>query len=214
MISGTVYDESGDAVSGASITLENSTSEKEIKQTTTAPDGTYEFNTTGTTGPYAVRYNGTVKSVEDGGTANFNEPGILSNLPFMSNNDTEDDRSSGDDGSNGDDGETSDNGNQEQAFRVLNGTVQDSNGDPVSFANVTIEYGDGDALTEEQETEEDGQYRFEDVPYEGDIQNITLVWKASEEGYTQEDPPEVDLGELYENEEEGIERGITLTQES
>jgi hypothetical protein len=95
----------------------------------------------------------------------------------------------------------------------LSETVGDSNGDPISFADVTIEYGDRDSLTKEQETVQDGQYRFEDVPYKDDIQNITLVWKASEHSCVQEDPPEIDLGEHCQSVEQGIERSIHLTQE-
>ena len=44
IITGTVYDDSGETVSGASITLTNE--EEVIAQTTTASDGSYKFNTT------------------------------------------------------------------------------------------------------------------------------------------------------------------------
>jgi len=154
--------------------------------------------------------------------------GLFSSLPFIGGGDsssdennnsadsetTNNDTTSDTGGNTSNGGSGSDSGNQEQVFQVLNGTVIDGNGDPVSFANVTIEYEDGEKLTTEQETGQNGQYRYENVPYEGDIQNITLVWRASEEGYIQEDTESLDLGQFLNNEEEGISRDIQLTQES
>jgi len=207
-------------------------------------DGTYRFELEEDGGNYTIRVRNTTADYDpktgitppdtnvdfgeqttqtEGSQTNSSDSGLFSSLlgGLFGEDDSESDNqeaaanetTTDDSGGTNSSGSGTDGGEQEQVFRVLNGTVVDSNGDPISFANVTIEYGNGDQLTQEKETGQDGRYRYEDVPYEGDIQNITLVWKASEEGY-QDGQSSLDLGRFLENEEEGIEREITLTQES
>jgi len=211
-VSGTVYGDSGPAAS-QTVELTNQSDNVQLR-TSTDSNGEFEFNTSEFNGPYTVSVDGyNSRVVADGDTdVKFGEPpGLLSGLPIIGSGSSDDQEATA---NNSRDTSSSKSGTDEgeQVFRVLNGTVVDSMGDPVSFATVTIEDGNGNQLTQEQETGQDGRYRYEDVPYEGDIENITLVWKASEEGY-QDGQYSLDLGQFLENEEEGIERNIMLTQD-
>ena len=239
-ISGTVYDSDGEPAEAAIVEIDNeggesvSLSNLDEGRTETDDDGTYKFELAEGGGNYTIRvsnlsteYSSKTGISPSNTSVNFGEP------PDSQTNDSDsgffsgwfggdDSKSDNQEATSNDSGDTSSsesgtNGGeqeQEQLFAILNGTVVDSNGDPISSATVTIEYDNGDQLTQEQETGQDGQYRYENVPYEGDIQNITLVWKASEEGYIQEDEESVDLGRFLTNEEEGIEREIRLRQGS
>ena len=193
-ISGTVYDDSGETVSGATIALTNQ--KGVIAQTTTASDGSYLLNTTGTTGPYTVRYVSEYeqKEVEDGETANFNEPGFISNLPIIGNNDAGDDELSTDVESSGDsetsvDVESSDesSGDGESISFVEGKVVSSEDGEGIKFANVTALNQDGEEIpSTRNETTLDGSYRVENIPPEafgGDITEGTLRLKAEKEGF-------------------------------
>jgi protocatechuate 3,4-dioxygenase beta subunit len=200
-------------------------------------EGSYAITVSNTTVDYAaktgvnpkntdVNFGEPSPSAENTG-AGGSESGLFTNLPMIGETNSSEQNANStdevavtrhnqtstdddDDDATTNSGSENDNDDQEQVIEVLNGTVVDNNGDPIAFATVTIEYANGDRLTPEITTDENGQYRIENVTYNRNLQDSTLEWKVSKEGYTQV-TRSADLS-WYGNPEEGIIRDIVLSQ--
>jgi len=205
-VSGTVYAD-GAPAENQTVELTNQSNNVQLS-TTTNPNGGFEFNTSGLSGPYTVSVEGndynSIENVKNGDNdLEFGDPpGLLSGLPIVGSSDDAGEADESDQNGNNDASQTGDTtnssdknqttedstsgGGSEQVIPYISGFVNDSNtGESINQATVTISEG-GEEITDTS-TNETGEYRVEnvDIPLEeGEkIEDVTLQFEFNAEGY-------------------------------
>ena len=224
-ISGTVYAD-GDPAADQTVELINKSSDNLLDTDTTDEDGEFVFNTSEFSGQYIVSVEGyQSKEVTDGETnLEFgDQPGPLSGLPIIGGSSEETSSNTGGQSRTGEgssssqDEEATNNetisssDGTDQIIPYINGTITDQNEEPIGAASVDIEYGDGTELVTANTTNQNGVYRYESVEYKDNIEDITLVWTISAEGYQTKEETFEDITVF--DPESGINRGFRLEEE-
>lgn len=232
-ISGTVYNANGEPV--PAVAVEAVSESGRTIQTTTAADGTYLFRRVDPGETYTIAVVNTTedynlyRAIPPATDINFGEPanqGLLSNLPIIGERDssttkedndstdteaTKVDESTDNSRSTSDDEESTTDNRGTQTIDYVEGKVVNQDDEPIGFVNITVLDQEGNELANIQDESNinTGEYRIEDIPFEGDLENGELILKAEKEGQIETTTINIDLT-IYSSPEDGITSGTHI----
>jgi hypothetical protein len=230
VVAGTVYNDTT-PVPDEEVTLINESNNQVLDSTTTDANGEFEFNTTGSSGPYTVRPES--ENYESRGDVNDGKtdivfgkaPGIFSGILGSSNNADASDSGNGENSSDdvSTDGEpaneTDSQSTEENVISHIQGNVtrEGGNNDGIPEATVVVSKvvdGTNEEINE-TETDETGFYRMESVEVpleEGEsLEDVTLAFEYSADGYETQNE-EKDLGD-YTSPSDGFESDWSIPEQ-